>query len=318
VSLTAIEKTAHDLDEARRNRFRQQATGDSLDAYYAAREQDFSHIKPAEDFRDALHDEFHGEDAARGLYLPWRKLDDKFRVRLGELTVWAGFNGHMKSMVNGYVLLDLLRQGQKACVLSFEMKPRKTLRRMACQAVGAGTVSKAYIDKFLDSVAGKLFLYDQQGEANPQRVYAVITYCAEQLGVTQFTVDSLMKVVADEDDYNGQKKFVGKLQSLARDLNVHIHLVTHSRKREDETKRPGKQDNKGSGSIVDQTDNFVSVFKIPPPKDLKEGETNPGPSHCLYFDKQRNGEWEGNLALWMDEASTQFLEGRFDRVRCHV
>jgi twinkle protein len=147
-------------------------------------------------------------------------------------------------------------------------------------------------------------------------VYAVITYCAEQLGITQFIVDSLMKVIRDEDDYNQQKRFVGKLQSLARDLNVHIHLVTHSRKREDETKRPGKQDNKGSGSIVDQTDNFISVFQLPPPKDPNQPQT--GPTHCLYFDKARNGEWEGNLALWFDPQSLQFKEKPMDRVRLYV
>lgn len=292
-SLTSVEQTAIQLDEYRRTRLRDQPV--DFDAYMAAREEDRALVKPAADYRDDLLSEFHGSDEARGRLLPWRKIEDLFRIRPGELTIWAGFNGHMKSMVTSQVLLDLMKQGEKACIASFEMKPKKTLRRMASQAVGAVAPTVDYIDRFLNLTTGKLWLYDQQGEVTPERVYGVITYCAEQLGVTQFAVDSLMKVVRDEDDYNGQKRFVGKLQSLARDLQIHIHLVTHSRKREDENKRPGKQDNKGSGSIVDQTDNFVAVFKIP----KKEDDT--GPTHCLYFDKQRNGEWEGSLALWMNE-----------------
>jgi twinkle protein len=192
------------------------------------------------------------------------------------------------------------------------MKPQRTLKRMAIQSVGC-IPTEAYRGKFLDSVAGKLWLYDQQGETTPERVVAVITYCAEQLGITQFIVDSLMKVVRDEDDYNAQKRFVGTLHSLARDLNVHIHLVTHARKREDENKRPGKMDNKGSGSMVDQTDNFVAVFKLP-----KKDPLDTGPDFCLYIDKQRHGDFEGNLALWFDERSLQFKESPHDKVRMFV
>lgn len=311
-SLTSIEKTAIQLDEYRKTRVKETAV--DFEAYMAARDQDVALIKPAEDFRQALHDEFHAPEEAKGLYMPWRKLDSLYRIRHGELTLWTGINGHRKSMVTGYVMLDLLaNQGEKGCILSFEMKPRKTLRRMASQAVGVAAPTKEYIDRFLDKMAGKLWLYDQQGEASPERVIAVITYCAEQLGCRQFVVDSLMKVVADEDAYNEQKRFVGRLHSLARDLNIHIHLITHSRKREDENKRPGKMDNKGSGSMVDQTDNFIAVFKIP-----KKDEADTGPDCALYFDKARNGEWEGALALWFDPVSLQFKEGPMDKVRRFV
>jgi twinkle protein len=315
--LTSIEKTAADLDAFRKTRLRETSM-DVVEAYMQAREKDQALIKPAEDFRDMLHDEFHGAEVHKGRVLPWHTIGDKFRIRRGELTVWAGFNGHMKSMVTGFVMLDLLHQGERGLVASFEMKPRKTLRRLACQSIGTQKPTAEYIDKFLDSVSGKLWLYDQQGEVEAERLFGVIVYAAEKLGITQFIVDSLMKVVKDEDDYNGQKRLVGRLQSLARDLNVHIHLITHSRKREDETKRPGKQDNKGSGSIVDQTDNFVAVFKLPPPKDVKEGETSHAPTHCLYFDKQRNGEWEGLIALWLDEQSLQFKEKFYDKARRYV
>ena len=310
--LSSIEKVAIQLDEHRKTRIKSNPV--DFEAYMEAREADTALIKPAQDFRADLMEEFYGESAMAGLSLPWDKVSDKFRIRRGELTIWTGFNGHMKSMVTGYVMLDLMRQGEKACIASFEMKPQKTLRRMASQSVGVSRPTPEYIDKFLNSITGKLWLYNQQGETSPARVLGVITYCAEQLGVTQFIVDSMMKVVGDEDDYNGQKRFIGSLHSLARDLNIHIHLITHSRKREDENKRPGKQDNKGSGSIVDQTDNFVAVFKIP----KKPDEVDDGPDFCLYVDKQRHGEWEGNIALWFDDASLQFKENPREMVRRFV
>lgn len=300
-SLTSIENIALQLDEMRATRLRTKPV--DFEAYMASRNADAALVKPAEDFHDSLHNEFFAPDEQRGRYTPWRKLDDLFRIRPGELTCWAGFNGHGKSMVSGQILLSLMEQGEKAVVLSFEMRPKKTLARMCRQHVGVGSPTPAAVGSFLDAVSGKLWLYDQHGETTPERVYGVIAYCAEQLGVTQVIVDSLMKVVGDEDDYNGQKRFVGKLQSLARDLGIHVHLVTHSRKRDDENKRPGKQDNKGSGAIVDQTDNFVSVFKLP-----KKDEADTGPTHCIYVDKQRNGEWEGHLALWKEAGSLRFKE----------
>jgi twinkle protein len=309
-SLSSIEKTAIQLDEFRKTRVKTQDV--DFDAYMAAREQDVALIKPAQDFRDQLVEEFYGNEEHKGLYLPWRSLDSRFRIRPGEVTDWVGFSGAMKSTVLGYVLLELMRQDEKAAVLSFEMKPRKSLRRMASQAIGAETPTIPYIDKFLDKISGKLFLYDQQGTVTPNRVYAVITYCAEQLGCTQFVVDSMMKVVEGQDDYTGQKVFVDKLCSLARDLNVHIHLVTHARKGADEAKRPGKADNMGSSNIVNQVDNYVVVFKIP-----KKDDEDTGPTHCLYIDKQRHGEFEGYIALWMNSA-LQFMENPKDRAACYV
>jgi twinkle protein len=316
--LTSIEKTATSLDEYRKTRLKGQEV--DFEAYMATREKDLALIKPAEDFRERLHAEFEETDEARGLFLPWPKVQDKWRIRHGELTLWSGYNGHRKSMVTGYVLLHLMTQGEKGCILSFEMLPTKTLRRMASQAIGSKHPTKQYVDKFLDFLAEKLWLYDQQGSASPDRVYAVITYCAEQLGINQFVVDSMMKVIADEDDYNAQKKFAGNLQDLARDLtkrghNTHIHLVTHAKKTGDESKRPGKQDNRGSGTIVDQTDNFACVFRMPEKK-----EEDAGPDHCIYLDKQRNADdgWEGTVALWFDEKTLQFHDSSFDLIKPRV
>jgi twinkle protein len=309
-SLTSITAVAERLDAARNTRLKE--TRVDFDSYMKGRETDIGNIKQSTDFREELIDEFFGDQEQSGKALPWIKSRDLFRVRPGEVTVWTGYNGHMKSMVTGYVMLDLMHQGEKVCMASFEMKPRKTLRRMASQSIGTRHPTEEYVHKFLDSVTDKLWLYDQQGETTPERILGVIYYCAEQLGVTQFVIDSLMKVVANEDDYNGQKRFMGQLCAAAKDLNIHIHLVHHSRKRDDESKRPGKQDAKGTGAIVDQTDNFVAVYKFP----KKDGDDDDKPTHGLYVDKQRHGEWEGLIALWFNDESLQFLEGARDR-RAH-
>lgn len=301
-SLTSIEAVARQLDDSRSTRLSTKPI--DFEAYLRAREDDIGRIKSTPSFRDDVIDEMFGRGGSAGHDLPWPTTHQKFRVLPGEVSIWAGFNGHGKSFVTGFVGLSLMHQGQKMCIASMEMKPRKTLKRMACQAIGTRFPTEAAVHQFLDAYTEKLYLYDQLGDVSPERILGVIYYCAEKLGVTQFVVDSLMKVVAGEDDYNGQKAFVSRLCAAAKDLNVHVHLVHHSRKREDESRRPGKQDSKGSGAIVDQVDNFISVFKLPAKKEPVEGE----PSHAVFIDKARNQEWEGAVPLWFCEDSYQFSD----------
>ena len=277
-----------------------------FDGYMKARDVDVANVKTAEQFRDEIIEKLHGGYVGIvGTTLPWQKTFDQFRFRRGEVTTWLGFNGSYKSMLTGFVLLDQINQGEKVCIASFEMKPQTSLTRLVRQGVGTDNPSLEYTDKFFDWAKKSLWFYDQQGTVKADRIIAVIYYCAEQLGITQFIVDSLMKCIPDEDDMNGQKRFVDRLCAAAQDLNIHIHLVHHSRKKENENSPPGKQDAKGSGSISDQTDNLFVVFKIPEER-KHEGETDP--DVMLYCLKQRNGELIGKTALWFERHSLQFHE----------
>ena len=138
-------------------------------------------------------------------------------------------------------------------------------------------------------------------------------YCAMELGVKHIVIDSLMKCVKGEDDFNGQKNFVDELTALARDHNVHIHLVHHIRKLVNEEQQPNKHDLKGSGSISDQVDNVFLMWR----NKRKENMRNRGeqidetiPDAFLMCEKQRNGEHQEWLSLWYHAASQQFVENQ--------
>src|SRR6185369_11394508 len=113
-------------------------------------------------------------------------------------------------------------------------------------------------------------------------------------------------------DYTGQKNFVDALCSLGRDTGMHIHLVAHSRKKANESEAPGKMDVKGSGSITDQVDNVLTCWRNKPKEERRQADdvrySPHDPDALLICDKQRNGEWEGRIALWFDPASLQFVE----------
>ena len=282
-------------------------------------------VKPAALWVQELIDRIRNPIKQPRAVMPWRKTHGMVQFRPGEVTVWGGANGNGKSLVTGQIALSLIAQDHKVCIASFEMKPGKTLERMGRQYSGfnaddpafAGSQAaqdemvKVYED-FKTWTDGRLWLYDQQGTVTATQVAAVVRYCAKERGITHFFIDSLMKCVASEDDYNGQKMFVDELTAIARDHGIHIHLVHHIRKPADENHKPSKYDYKGTGAITDQVDNVISVWR----NKAKEKKRDEGkvaddkdPDALLICDKQRNGEWEGSIGLWFHRESMQYVGG---------
>lgn len=255
--------------------------------------------------------------------MPWRKTHQLVQFRPGEVTIWGGANGQGKSLVTGQIALSLCSQSEKVCIASFEMKPMKTLERMGRQWSGENPDHPAFrghaeatarmidlYEQFRDWTTGKLWLYDQQGTVTASQVCAVVRYCAKEKGITHFFVDSLMKCVADEDDYNGQKRLVDELTAIARDYSIHVHLVHHIKKPANEDHKPTKYDYKGSGAITDQVDNVISVWRNKIKEKAREdGKTvsDGEPDALLICDKQRHGEWEGKIGLWFHKDSMQYV-----------
>lgn len=282
-----------------------------------------ANVKPASAWMAQIIDALHNPDKSKKVYLPWEKCRDLFQVRKGEVTLWAGQNGHGKTQVLSQLVLSLMGQGEKVVIASFEMKPITTLQRLARMYAGTNPFSPEYqsVDgiKALDNLFREfgewsdrsLWLYDQQGSVTADRVIGMARYCATELGITHIVIDSLMKCVAGEDDYNGQKNFVDELTALARDHGVHIHIVHHLKKPPKESEMPDKHDTKGSGSITDQVDNVMMVWRNKP----KEDDVKANGSHAKKYAehdavilcrKQRNGEDEPNIALWFDKDSQQY------------
>ena len=297
---------------------------DEIDFSLYLRETDAkANVKPASFWIGQLIERLHNPEKTKKVYLPWEKCMEKFQLRPGEVTLWAGQNGHGKTQVLSQLTLSLMGQDEKVCIASFEMKPRTTLERLGRMYAGTNPFSPAYqsVDgiKALDYLFSefgqwsdkRLWLYDQQGSVTAERVIGMARYCAKELGITHVVIDSLMKCVNGEDDYNGQKEFVDELTALARDNSIHIHLVHHTRKPANEAHTPDKYDSKGSGSITDQVDNVMMVWRNKPKEDdlkLKGQQSNKRNEHdaVIFCRKQRNGEDEPNIALWFDRESQQY------------
>ena len=308
--MSNLEKKVLELDKITEQRKFNSVPKIDFLQYLHQREAENDNIKKVADFKDDLIEKLSGK-TAQGATMPWVKTHEQVKFRPAEVSMWTGFNGHKKSMVLGYIALDFIRQHEPVCIASFEMKPVSTIKRMLCQASGCLQPTNLAVDKFLDFCKNDLWLYDKQGTVTPEIMYGVIYYAAEKLGVKHFIIDSLMRVVAGEDDYNAQKDFVSKLCDIALETNIHIHFVHHNRKG-DETKPAGRYGAKGSGSLSDNVHNAFEVHQRYKKDDEVETDL---PDMFIICDKQREGEWEGSIGLWFDETSLQFLGTKDGRVR---
>ena len=262
-------------------------------------------------FRDELIDSFHLPEQIHGAKLPWGSTHFNIRFRTGETTIWAGINGHGKSQLLGMVSLGWIAQGESVLNISLEMKPLATLKRMAIQACMNDQPTDMIINKFMDFMLGAGYVFNHQGNIDPRLIFGTIRYAASK-GIKHVIIDSLMKCVKGVDDYNAQKDFVNQITQLAQQYNVHIHLVHHIRKQENEQKIPNKFDLAGSGAMTDLADQVIIVYRNKQKEHALEKapldkDTQSMPDAVLSIDKNRHGEWEGRIPLWYSPSSKQYL-----------
>jgi len=281
---------------------------DDIDFLKFAGVQESQYIEPTKTFSNEVKERFSHGFEVRGEKLPWHKSHDKVGLRPGEVSIWAGINGHGKSLVLGQVLLFMPRD-VKCLIASLEMKPAATLERMCRQSLGGGVPTDFYVDEFMEKT-DNIYIYDQVDTVQPERILGMCHYAAKELGINHIMIDSLMKCGISPEDYPRQKEFVDRLCWVAKSENIHIHLVHHIRKGSNEGEQPDKFDIKGAGEITDLVDNVFIVHRNKSKEQkLQNNQTVEPyePDETLRVAKQRHGEWEGIFKLWFHQPSTQFV-----------
>jgi twinkle protein len=334
-----VEKPQKDINECLLNGI---TAGTAVQYLYEARSIDPEELRSAKEFTQEVIEEFWPEGGEEpGMKIRWREKGQESLVfAKAEVSIWTGINGHGKSQALGHIsIIGMADEQEKFCVASMELKPRRLLKRMAKQVSGLDRPSEEFLQAIGDWYDGKLWVFNVLGTAKTERMLEVFEYARRRYGITNFIIDSLSKCGIAEDDYPGQKDFVERLCEFSHQHDVHIHLVAHARKGQDEQGIPGKLDVKGTGAITDMVDQTFTVWRnkrkedqIPKIKkqiehlDLKdkltEGEgkslrkdkenlekVTAKPDVIIMQDKNRNRDWEGKVPLWFDMNSFQYLVG---------
>lgn len=261
--------------------------------------------------------------AARGLMagpsLPWAKTQEIIRFNPGALSVWAGINGHGKSLLLGQVALWWMGQRQTVVLASLEMKPEETLYRMSRQMLGRN-IELGEFETPIQALRDHLWIYDQNDSVAADRILALVHYAANELGADHIVIDSLTKCGLSRDDYTAQARFVDKLQWAAKRHNVHVHLVCHMRKGSDERGgSPGKFDIRGAAEVTDLADNVLVVYRNKAKELAEEKRRGMGflsdaektalqdPDSFLTVEKNREHGHEARFGLWYHNGAMQFL-----------
>lgn len=256
-----------------------------------------------------------------GILLPWKKTHDLFKLRPGEVSVWAGQNGAGKSQIASHVVADAAINGTRCCVASMEWRTPKWMLRMQRQ-IGAVQVPTAeYSRTITRALTSTLWAFSVIGSAKASRILEVFRYARRRYRIELFVLDNLTKCGFADDDYSGQKQFVEALADFAREADCHVAVIAHMRKGENEDAPSGKWGVKGSGGITDMVATVVEVWRNVKRerarenaerfhKELEGDFADGGPlgfDAMLYVRKQNeNGELP-SFALWFDKRTGQFL-----------
>lgn len=303
-----------------------------LGIFEKARALDPEELKPASYFEDKVLDIFTGKAVVEsGLYTPWPKVGSRFRFRYGEVTVVAGENFHGKSEAAGHMAVDVMAQGELACVASLEFKPERWLARCAQQVAGmpGKDLRHEYAQAAVKWFDGKLWAFDLVGNTKGERILEVFAYARRRYGIRFFVIDNLQKCGFDNDDHNAIKKFIDKLTDFAKEHDVHVLLVHHVNKSGDESQPATKRNILGTGSITDMVENVIIWWRNRPKEKNIESLKASGteippdvlekPDAMMIVEKQRNGDGPPpKVLLWFHSKSHQFVGKKDDRPKQYV
>lgn len=196
----------------------------------------------------------------------------------GDLVVWTGKTGEGKTTVVSQEILAAIENGEKVVWYNGEIKDRKVHRSIVMQAAGSDYVGLAYdarrsrsvpvvsdevarrVDEWL---AGKLLLCSDTVAGfffDTEYLIELFKYSRRRLGCTVAVVDNIMMALMNappDEYYFAQERFTMTLKSIAKSMDMVIHLVAHPRKKEGVLNTT--DDVSGSASITRLCDINLSV-----------------------------------------------------------
>ena len=288
--------------------------------------RDPEELRAASEFTEDVIKLFYPDgEREPGYRLPWKKIGDNLVFRPSELTLWSAGTSEGKTQVLGHTVVDIMNQGGRCCLASFEMKSARLLKRMVKQVAGTDRPTQDYIGRIMNWLGERCWIFDRLGHASVDALLEVFEYCRRRYGTDVFVIDSFMRLGIGPDDYAAQDQAMMKLVDWVTGHPVHLHLVAHSRKVDIKAKgrAPDRDDVKGASEIAANAFNIITIWRD---RDREENlqqlekaeergdagaveslaEARAEPTVILNTCKQRNGDWEGKIGLWFDPSTYRY------------
>lgn len=265
--------------------------------------------------RSALLAELQADPETVGYPLPWADTHHLVRLREGELSVWAGINGHKKSTIISQVAVHAA-QHCKVGIASFEMRLTDTAKMMCKQAGATDDVTLDFAEDFIEWSQDRIYLYRALGGVIPLEALGAIAAMADA-GCKIVVVDNL-QFCGVTDDIERERLFINQLIGLADALQIHIAVIHHVRKPQSggDEYVPTRFDVRGGGTIVDQAHvlficwhnkrkaEYEKMEELGVPLGERGVEVMKQPNFKLIVAKQRHAPFEGTIKLWEGKGQT--------------
>lgn len=260
------------------------------------------------------------EAGAVGETLPWSGARSYLRFAPGQLTVWAGGAASFKSTILSQVVLGFAEQAARSVVTTLEEPIEEYGLRLSQQGLCTESPTREQVRELYGALADRVYCWDVTGTMKRDRALAMMRWCAGELKVNHFVFDNVTKVVNPSNEAStDQWAFIRDCHQLARDSQMHIHLVMHSRKEGRDGDVPTMNDVRGTSTIVDQADQIVMTWRNTKKEEMRAGTLNcdeheerklrEQPDLMLRVAKAKFGGREGKIGLWIDVRARAFVHG---------
>jgi twinkle protein len=276
-------------------------------------------LVPVENFMEDVIELATNGEHLDGYLLPWPFTYDKVSIKSGELSIWAGKTNSGKSQITSHMMVDHIKQGAKICIASLEMSPKRYLYRCARQIIGTDDLTTEGIKNAFRYMYDHIWCYNLIGKADVPTMLDSFLYAKKRFGCDTFIVDNLMMLGVRNDDYAAQAEVVHQLTRFAVENDVHVHLVCHTRK---SSEGHASDSIRGAGELADTAFNIFIISRDRNLEDMRaaaeteEQLTELSSKHGVWLkiDKQRNGDWQGDIGLEFDKSSYRYLTSKDEMV----
>jgi len=256
-------------------------------------------------------------------------------LKLGEITIVFARNGEGKSTWASQFIAHHINENRKSYLFSGELSENKIQEWLYKQVVGSDdkhyrTVNTKYgkVRELKSQVInlvkkwheGRLYIYDMKVDKikrDTKRLFEDM-FNAKEKGVDLFVIDNLMTafVMNDGTINSDQSNFVQDCKNFAINNNVHVVLLAHPNKSQDELDATALQGNlkkndvSGSGNISNKADNIIAIERIWKLKDHDYEDNVPDAFITSLKDRE-----DGQRALfkyWFSHKTLRFYNNTTD------
>lgn len=285
-------------------------------AIYSAEPPPVEGVVRVSDLMDKLQ-RLYAQGMAPGVQLPWRSLQDLYRVSLGEWTLVTGIPGHGKSEFLDAMLVSLAQEHDWCFgFYSPENYPlEQHVAKLIEKRVGKpfrGQLEKMSAEEMTRGAAwvNHHFHFLRPGEESLS-LEAVLELCAQVIlrdGIRGLVIDPWNELEHERPQHLTETEYTSrcltKIRQFARTHNIHIWVVAHPTKLTKDVKGnypvPTPYDVSGSAHWRNKADNAIAVWR-------DASKNDPVQVHIQKIRFKKNGK-VGKALLVYDTLTGRFKD----------